>query len=59
MKYFQVVWDKRLGKQERFEADEYEWAKTGSIVKLIKDDRTVALVSNFQSITIIYPPGEE
>lgn len=52
MKRYRVVWDARLQKQEIFEADDHEWAKTGSVVALTKDGEHTVLVSNFQKILI-------
>jgi hypothetical protein len=49
-----------LGKQQVFEAHDHEWAKTGTIVSLLdKDKKVIAMVSNFQFITIDYLEEEE
>lgn len=57
---YRVVWDHRLGKQQVFEAHDHEWAKTGTIVSLLdKDKKVIAMVSNFQFITIDYLEEEE
>jgi hypothetical protein len=52
---YTVYWDHRPPKQQVYDADDHEFAKTGSIITLLNaDGKPIFLISNFMSINIDY-----